>query len=218
MEPTSFTITNGSTGVTSTVTESALATHTYNSTQNATISGYEIGVRQFFDKLPSPWDGLGYEANYTYITSHNPGDLSYDINGNVHTDTPVAGLSPDNFNLTTMYEHGPWSARIAYSWRSRYLMNTHANGTQGTYTYHNYVNGTSSTILYALPLYSASYGQIDLGGSYKINDHINLSLEASNVTNSVPRTLQGGYPNGDLLPRSWFMADRRVNFTIHLSY
>lgn len=198
--------------------EQAVSTNTYNSAESATISGYEIGVRKFFDQLPSPWDGLGFETNYTYINSHNPGDVSHDINGVTHFDTPITGMSPHNFNLTTMYEKGPWSARVAYSWRSRYLMSTNSNGTASTYTYHDYANGTSSATLFALPLYSASYGQIDLGGSYRFNDHIIVSLEASNVTDAIPRTLQGGYPNGDLLPRSWFIADRRVNLSVRFSY
>ena len=230
----------------STVVENAVTNNVYNSPDKATINGFEVGARQFFDKLPSPFDGLGYEANYTFINSHNPGDLAYAIDNvsitnpttgvvtNTHpiTNNPISGLSRDNINFTAMYEHGPWSARIAYSWRSRYLMSTNSNGTNGTYTQYSYprtnptagscnASGTDMTNLcgkISLPIYSDDYGQIDLGASYKLNDHILVAFDASNVSNSIPKTLQGGYPDGKLYGRSWFVADRRVNLSLRLSY
>lgn len=245
--PTTFTYTAPTA---TTIVQNAVASNVYNSPDKATIHGYEAGVRQFFDKLPSPWNGLGYEATYTYINSRNPGDLAYAIDNvtiknpttgvvtNTHPlyNNPIAGLSKDNINFTAMYEHGPWSLRVAYSWRSRYLMSTNSNGTNGSYTQWTYPRnptpagsdpnacvaaGTDPTNLcgkIGLPLYSAAYGQIDLGGSYKVNDHIMVSLEASNVTNSIAKTLQGGYPNGAMYVRSWFTADRRVNLSVRLSY
>ncbi len=211
-------------------TVNAVASNVSNATKQATLNGAEFGVRQFFDGLPSPWNGLGYEATYTFIDSKNPGDTAYAIDnvqglGNVNThpltDNPISGLSRDNLNLTGMYEKGPWSARIAYSWRSRYLMSTNSNGTNGTYTEYTFANGaaTSATAMkISLPVYSAAYGQIDGSVSYKLNDNILLSLEGSNLSNAVARTLQGGYPGNELLPRSWFMTDRRVEFTVRLSY
>lgn len=223
---------NYTTPQTKTVLEDVQSYEVYNSAQNATISGYEIGARQFFDMLPAPFDGLGYEANYTYIKSENPGDLALGI-GNIRTITnvapgfsdsqelhnnPVAGLSPHNFNLTLMYEKGPWSARLAYSWRSRYLMSTNTNGTNGTYTYYNFASSTTEARKIALPIYSEDYGQIDLGATYKVNDNISLSLEASNLTDTIAKTTQGGYPNGALYPRSWFITDKRVNFSVRLAY
>ncbi len=229
-----------------TIVQNAVTSNVYNSPDKATIRGYEVGTRQFFDMLPSPWNGLGYEATYTYISSKNPGDLGYAIDNvaitnpttgvvtNTHPlyNNPIAGLSKDNINFTAMYEHGPWSLRAAYSWRSRYLMSTNSNGTNGSYTQYTYprtnptngncdASGVDVTNLcgkIALPLYSAAYGQIDLGGSYKVNDHILISLEANNVTDAIPKTLQGGYQNGAMYGRSWFIADRRINLSVRLSY
>ena len=204
--------------------EQVYATEVHNADKDATISGAEIGVRQFFDRLPSPFDGLGYEANYTFIDSKNPGDLAYAIDNdaatNSHplTNNPVSGLSRDNYNITLLYEKGPWSARVAYSYRSRYLMSTNSNGTNGTYTYYDFANNQTEARKIALPIYSAGYGQIDLGGSYRINDNINLSLEASNVTDAIAKTLQGGYPGGALNPRSYFITDKRVSFSVRVSY
>lgn len=217
---------------TQTTLEDVQSYEVFNSPEKASISGFEIGVRQFFDMLPAPFDGLGYEANYTYITSKNPGDLALAID-NVRTNTsaspgfadshelrdnPVAALSPKNLNLIFMYEKGPWSARLAYSWRSRYLMSTNTNGTNGTYTYYDFAHSTTQSRKIALPIYSEAYGQIDFGASYKVNDHISLALEANNLSDTNAKTLQGGYPNGTLLPRSWFVTDKRVNLSVRLSY
>jgi len=221
--PTQITTTAG------TQTVQAVSTNIYNATEKATINGFEAGIRQFFDQLPSPWNGLGYEATYTRINSRNPGDIAYGI-GNVQlangtntqpiTANPITGLSRDNINATLMYEHGPWSSRLAYNWRSRYLMSTNANGTNGTYTFYDYSGPTpvGTLMKIGLPVYSDDYGQVDFGVDYRVNDHIQLSLQASNLTDSKPKTLQGGYPGNELLPRSWFIADRRAEFTVRLSY
>ncbi len=215
-----------------TVLEDVQSYEVFNSPVKATVSGFEVGVRQFFDMLPAPFDGLGYEANYTHIDSKNPGDLALAID-NVRTTTsvapgfsdshelrnnPVSALSPENLNLILMYEKGPWSARVAYSWRSRYLMSTNTNGTNGTYTYYDFAHATTQSRKISLPIYSAAYGQIDLGGSYKFSDHVSLNVEASNVTDVIARTLQGGYPNDARYGRSWFITDQRVNVSLRLSY
>src|SRR5699024_82288 len=34
---------------------------------DGTMQGFELGYQQFFDFLPSPFDGFGVQANYTYI-------------------------------------------------------------------------------------------------------------------------------------------------------
>lgn len=215
-----------------TVLEDVEADEYFNAPEKAKIDGFEVGIRQFFDFLPAPFDGIGYEANYTHLTSKNPGDLALAID-NVRTNVavapgfkdshelrnnPVSALSPETLNLVAMYEKGPWSARIAYNWRSRYLMSTNANGTNGDYTYYDFAHNTTQARKINLPVYSTAYGQIDVGASYKVNEHISVNLEASNVTDVNAKTLQGGYPNGDLLPRSYFVTDKRVNLSLRLNY
>jgi TonB-dependent receptor len=67
-----------------TVTELAQSSNYSNATQTARIRGVELGGRKFFDTLPAPFEGLGVEANYTYIDSKNPGDRYVDIDGVEH--------------------------------------------------------------------------------------------------------------------------------------
>ncbi|MGR4863783.1 TonB-dependent receptor [Caulobacter sp. LARHSG274] len=200
-----------------TVIESAQNNNVFNSEGDAKIDGLEIGGRMFFDFLPAPFDGLGAEANYTYIHSKNPGDQYFDINGVKHTNVPITGLSKDNLNLIGMYEKGRISARVAYSWRSQYLMSTNSNGTNGDYTYYS-APGVGTFTDIALPIYADAYGSLDAGVTFKINEHTSFSLEGSNLSNKTVRTLMGGYPDDRKYVRSWFVADRRVNASLRLSF
>lgn len=72
---------------------------------SAKVRGFEVGVQQFFDFLPSPLDGFGIIANYTFADSK-------DSNG-----FPLVATSKHSYNLVGLYEKGPFSARIAYNWR-----------------------------------------------------------------------------------------------------
>jgi iron complex outermembrane recepter protein len=72
---------------------------------SATVNGFELGAQMFFDFLPSPLDGFGMIANYTYADSK-------DSNG-----FPLVATSKHSYNLVALYEKGPFSARVAYNWR-----------------------------------------------------------------------------------------------------
>jgi iron complex outermembrane receptor protein len=72
---------------------------------SAKVKGLELGVQQFFDFLPAPFDGLGIIANYTYADSE-------DSNG-----FPLVATSKHSYNLVALFEKGPVSARVAYNWR-----------------------------------------------------------------------------------------------------
>lgn len=201
-------------------TETAVASATdyANADKAATVKGLEIGGRAFFDMLPGVLKGLGIEANYTFIDSKNPGDQYKDIFGRISHNIPLQGLSKHNYNVTLLYEKNPFSVRVAYSWRSKYLQATNANGTSPTYRYYSapgVEDQNDDTPLQAgtqisLPVYGSAYGQLDLGATYHMNKHVDLSVQANNVTNSVQKTLMGGYPGG-LYTRSWFQSDRRVS-------
>ena len=201
---------------TETRTEYAESNNVFNSPEEAIIKGVEFGGRVFLDKLPSPWNGIGFEANYTYLESENPGDLYYDIDGVERHDVPVQGLSKNNYNLTAMYEKGSLSMRLAWSWRSKYLQSTNSNGTNGSYNYFS-APGVSTFADIALPVYGDEYGQLDFGTTWRANEHFSLSLEFNNLTNEITRTLQAGYPGGSNI-RSWYVSDRRGNLSMRYNF
>jgi iron complex outermembrane receptor protein len=188
---------------------------TDNATIPAKVRGFEIGGRTFFDMLPGVLGGFGIEANYTYIDSENPGDRYLDIFGNVRNDAPIQGMSKHNYNVTLMYEKGQVSGRVAYSWRSRYLQSTIANGTTPTYNFRPVPGGGFTSTQIALPVYGDKYGQVDAGITYRLSEQLSFSLEGTNILNATQRTLMGGYQNGGIYTRSWFQSDRRVSFGVN---
>ncbi len=209
------------------------ATDTDNATVPAKVRGFEVGGRTFFDMLPGILGGFGIEANYTYIDSKNPGDLYRDIFGNVRNDAPLQGLSKHNANLTLMYERKRVSARVAYSWRSKYLQSVNANGTSEVYNYFHTTDAPSGVdfntycatanpfcerIQTSLPVFGDKYGQVDAGITYRMNDNLSFSLEGTNLLNATQRTLMGGYQNDAIYTRSWFQSDRRVSFGVNFVY
>ncbi|HVJ01682.1 MAG TPA: TonB-dependent receptor, partial [Sphingomonas sp.] len=205
-----------------TETAAAAATDYVNATEAATVKGVEIGGRIFFDMLPGWLSGLGFEGNYTFIDSDNPGDLYRDINGEIRNDAPLVGLSKHNFNATLLYERKAVSARIAYSWRSRYLQSTNSNGTNPSYNFYTAPgvinNGTGRGTQIALPIFGGAYGQLEAGIRFKVTENFSFGIQGTNLTNSMQRTLMGGYPGRKLLGRSWFQTDRRISTGINLAF
>ena len=141
--------------------------------KGATINGFEIAYQQVFTDLPAPFDGLGVQANYTYIDS----DAKFTI-GNTTVTNSVEGLSPDNLNLVAFYEKAGVEFRLGYNYRSDYLSDI--SGPLGN------------------PQNVASYKSVDIHTSYAINDNFSIFAEALNVTDEhlerytvVPSRLTG---------------------------
>lgn len=197
--------------------ELAATTDAANAADPAKIKGVEIGGRTFFDMLPGLLGGFGVEANYTFIDSQNPGDLYRDIDGVTHNDAPVQGMSRHNFNVSLMYEKNPISARIAYSWRSKYLQSTNSQGTNPLYTYFS-SPGVSQGVQIALPVYGDAYGTLDAGVRFKVTENFSFSIQGTNLLNATARTLMGGYPDDKMYVRSWFQSDRRISTGINLAF
>jgi iron complex outermembrane receptor protein len=195
-------------------TENASVQADFNAAQKATVKGVEVGVRTFFDMLPSPLNGLGVDFNDTHLNDNNPGDQFVDISGVLHNNVPIVGLSNNSFNAALLYEKTRVSLRLAYNWRSKYLMTTNSNGTNGSYTYYPSAGSAGQLIGISLPIYAASYGELDLGATYRPTDHLAVSLDFNNLTNSTVKTLMGGYPNGAEYVRSWFTSDRRIMLSV----
>ena len=179
------------------------------------LSGVEFAFQTYFDKLPGWLSGFGVQGNYTYVDSkttlNSPVNSAYcsgtansadnlslnlngcDVDGRSFGNLPLQGLSRKAFNLALMYDQGPLSARLAYSWRSRYLQAVNVNGTQGTdglNTDPNSPNKGQTNVAWGLPVWAESYGQLDAGVSYKLfNDQLSLGLEAQNLNSARQRQL-----------------------------
>jgi len=181
------------------------------------VRGAEFGYSQFFDFLPGALKGFGVQANYTFLQSSKiAGTTSCDpdhSNGScaasyivTNPPLPMADLSPHNYNLIGMYEYGNWSIRLAWSWRSRYLISSEDSG--DTY----------------LPVWSAARGQLDSSVFYHLNKNMQIGLQMNNLTDSTTRVLMGpssyttGLVDWNLYTRSIFQDDRRYELVFRASF
>ncbi|RRN80475.1 TonB-dependent receptor [Pseudoxanthomonas sp. SGD-10] len=173
------------------------------------IRGFEVGYSQFFDFLP----GFGIQANYTFVDSKGGTNVDVGIpDGNAPTEVPVdlplEGLSRRSYNVMGIFERGPISMRLAYNWRSRYLL-------------------TSSDVMPAMrqPVWNDDYGQLDGSIFFNLNSNIQLGLQANNLTNSTTKLLMGprgyrrdGFIDETLYNRAWFENDRRYSLVLRASW
>ena len=155
------------------------------------IRGFEIGGRAFLDFLPSPFSGFGVEANFTYVDSRVPSPFARDEN-NQPIQTTKEGLSKYSYNLIGFYERDRLSVRVAYNWRSSYLITASGNGTG------------------YLPIYHRPYGQLDASINYDINDHIGVSINAVNLL----REVKSQYQVDSTRARMNQLDDRRIGITL----
>jgi iron complex outermembrane receptor protein len=76
------------------------------------VTGLELQAIVPLRVLWDPLDGLGVIANATFI------------DGELDDDTPVPGLSDENYSFTLFYERGGFEARVAWTKRTEYLTET----------------------------------------------------------------------------------------------
>ncbi|GGZ36009.1 TonB-dependent receptor [Asticcacaulis endophyticus] len=178
----------------------------------AKISGFEVAYQRFFDFLPAPWDGLGVQANYTYVkndgieTTHLTnetgqgtagGGVSYD--GTAVKADALEGVSENAYNLVMMYEKGKIAARLAYNWRDEFLV-------------------TAIDCCTGLPIWQEAAGYLDGSVRYRVNDTLELSVQGSNLLGEDTVLLQQVNNDGLLKPNAWFKNDRRVQVGLTLKY
>jgi TonB-dependent receptor len=178
------------------------------------VKGFEIGYSQFYNFLPGPLSGLGFQGNFTYVepsqfASKNPEPTYSGLS------LPLEGLSKYTFNASALYEKYGISARATYNWRSNYLLIAR------------------DVIIPYAPIYVPSGGQLDASLFYAITPQIKVGVQGTNLLNQTTRTQQqtsydaagravgaAGYTAvaGPLAPRSYFQNDRRFTFGVRFNF
>jgi TonB-dependent receptor len=181
-----------------------------NSDSTGRIKGVEFAYQQFYDFLPGLWNGIGVQANYSYIDSSGVEQTNLsaeDPNGpgvnEPVVDTsllPLVGLSKHNANFALIYEKGPVSTRLAYNWRSEFLLTTR------------------DVIVPFAPIMNEDTGQLDGSFFYTVNDNVKIGVQGANLLNEVTKTSQ--VLNDQLLTagRSWFVNDRRYSAVMRVTF
>ena len=191
----------------------AIVTTPTNSDDTGKVKGFEIAYQQVYEFLPSFLSGLGLNATYTFVDSSGVSqstlsetDPDVGLGNQANVDTgrlPLQGLSKHTINFAPFYEKGPISLRLAYNWRSRFLLTTR------------------DVIVPFAPIMNEATGQLDGSFFYAINDKIKIGVQAANLTNEVTRTTQVLEADDDgllLAPRSWFMNDRRFTGVLRFTF
>jgi iron complex outermembrane receptor protein len=111
----------------------------------AELSGVELQVQQ-----PVAY-GFGFQANATYVDAHEG-------NG-----SPMIGTSRWTYNLVGYYEDHGASVRLAYTYRSNFLVGLDRSTAEN----------------------QDGYGSLDASASYQVTKNVILTLDALNITNNI---------------------------------
>lgn len=129
---------------------------------SAEVYGIELSYSQLFTFLPAPFDGLLAQLNYTYT----------DATGTVPTDGDVTdprkitlpSTSKHTLNAVLGYEKGPFSLRVAGTYRDKYLDELGAGAEEDRYVDDHF--------------------QIDISAKYAVTENIRLFAEWVNINNA----------------------------------
>lgn len=159
------------------------------------VKGVELGYQQFFDFLPGLLSGLGIQANYTYVDSNVTNPFAR-AGSNIPENVPLEKLSKHSYNIVGLYEKGPVTARVAWSWRSRYLDTTHGSGANG------------------IPQFVNPYASLDASISVNLNEHIAISADVVNLNNRM----NVSYIGTPAAPLQYQLNDRRFGLSLRATY
>ena len=123
------------------------------------LKGLELAYQHNFTFLPEPFDGLGVTSSFTIIDQEGD-DFVLADGGRIS----MQGVPDYTYSVTGFYENGPFAIRASYNYRAK-------TGQSSTNTGNDQVP------------YLAPQGFLDGTVSYKINDLIELRVDALNITN-----------------------------------
>lgn len=207
------------------VTQNVVIRGPGNGKGGGTLKGFEVAYQTFFDFLPSPWNGLGIQANYTRTTqsginnsnlANQPGYAAggtvgfgggLQVNGAVFDSHRLAGISDESYNIVVLFEKGPIASRLAYSYRSDFLTN-------------------NLDCCIGLPMYQKGNGFLDASLRYKLNDNVELSFDGSNLLDTTTVIQQQVMGDSAATPgaaavridSAWIRNDRRYQIGVRFKY
>jgi iron complex outermembrane receptor protein len=132
--------------------------------------GFELGYQQAL------WGGFGAAANYTYADGKDSDGVG------------LVGSSKRTYNLEGYYENDRFSVRLAYTYRSDYLVGLDRATTQ----------------------YEAAAGNLAASANYKLTDRLSLQFDALNLNNPVLKY----YGDNKDQPRAFYSNGRQFFFGV----
>ncbi len=164
------------------------------------LKGVELNLQMPLTFLPGFLKDFGVLANYTHVDS----DITYTIvQGNPIAIPPVAplkavlpllNLSKETANATLYYGKGGFEARASMSYRDDYLRNVPGLNVQDS-------DGMKGAVY------------IDASASYRLNDHLQFSLEGQNLGDTFEHTF-----NDSVEQRNEYFRNSGRTFTVGARY
>lgn len=141
---------------------------------SAEVRGVSIAYQQNFAY------GFGLLANYTYVDAE------------AADGSPLPFNSNHQLNISPFYENGPFSARLAYSWRSEYFTGVdRANN-----------------------MYVADHENLDATASWAFNDQVSFTVAGQNLLDSE----YYNYADTVALPRGVYRTGRKLMATLAVNF
>ena len=126
------------------------------------IFGFEASFAQTFDMLPAPFDGMLFQANYTYTDATGTVPTDGDLTDPREIALPSA--SKNTFNVVLGYSKGPLDLRAAGTYRDGYLDELGDDPETDRFVDNHF--------------------QLDLSARYNVTKQIRLFAEWINVNNA----------------------------------
>lgn len=177
---------------------------TYVNGDHGSVEGVELAYQQFYDSLPGAFGGLGLQANYTKLYNHGGrNSLSgyADANATKYASDatlPMENMSNDSANIALLYEKYGISARVAYNWRSTFLVNSYA-------------------VNLFQPVFQRNYGQFDASALYTLFDHYKVGIQANNLFKQTT-VLQIGDSKSAAHSFEWVEGERKLSLILRASW
>ncbi|MCA1199879.1 TonB-dependent receptor [Sphingomonas sp. R647] len=135
---------------------------TFQNGESAKVKGIELSFSQQFSSLPAPFDGLLFNANYTFTDA--TGTVFIDGNPNDPRIITLPSASKHTFNVVLGYEKGPISLRVAGTYRDKYLDELADTAEEDRIVDNHF--------------------QLDLSAKYRVTKGVRLFAEWINVTDA----------------------------------
>ncbi|HSG33592.1 MAG TPA: TonB-dependent receptor, partial [Sphingomonadaceae bacterium] len=126
------------------------------------IFGFELGYSQAFTSLPEPFDGLLFQANYTYTdatglipTDGDPTDLR---------EITLPSSAQNTFNAVLGYDKGPIDLRLSGTYRDSYLDEAGDEAEEDRIVDNHF--------------------QLDLSAKFRVTQNVQLFYEWININNA----------------------------------
>jgi TonB-dependent receptor len=183
-----------------------------NSDEDGSLLGFEFAYQQFYDFLPGLLSGIGVQFNYTYIDAElPPPEVDASLLAGGFADDPLVprfandfGIFPrvsdHNLNAIGLYEKGPVQARLAYNWRSDFLI-------------------TERNVIFPFAsVFQEATGQLDASLFYSIYENVKVGVQGVNLLDDITVTEDSINEDGLRGAASFFRNDRRITFILRATF